>query len=733
MDRAMEQMDLLVDLHTCLTHLQTSIDKQDWETATKELARHFHPPASSHFQEQHDLEGKEKLILPSSSSSSSPTSMTRLSMLYPYVSTMHEDVVKARNALTQAHQDVVRGVQATFQKALSGSLSMDTSMIEQCFQWCASLQAYALGRQGYTQYLCTLLKKQCELAMTPMHLDTSSSNVLDAKKQPTVYVSLITKLYENLAQVIDQTFQKMSHARYPPDVTWVSLLLEVAEPFLLSWLTAWGEARELNQLKVNLSLSSTSTTLFHTIEVVMQEWGILLQRSAYYHRFLKARGLQSLGSLDRPWFNLVTTWQRMYMEMEWTCFQYNGSQAMQLDQRVPFSWQSTCVDDVFYVLKKSVMRAISTCAWETLPLFLQPCYQLIEKQVVKVLQRKAMTYLAMCKDDGGVMESRQSFNIQLNNLHQLMVFLPKFIDEVATHLQVFLTPTDPRRSPIDAWMILFNQLSHAQVSFLTTQFHGYFQACVQPSLLMHVIPLIQTLLYCQWNEEQYAEAVSRNQWIGNQSKCLVAFQTILSPLKEELIPENFNTFLLLIMEYVLKEWEKLIFTRKFTQYGALYLERDFRSLVQFFQSQGHHTLEPNIDDPVTKEKKEKKEEKEEETSTSSHVSSATITSTSLSLSPSPKLTESSFHRFPSSSTSPPPLPSIVYAWSHCVRDTSLRLQQLVMVLNLTHVTEIYDYYGPHAVVTIPWKWKGMELKRILNLRMDFSYDVIQSLTFSIHG
>ena len=60
------------------------------------------------------------------------------------------------------------------------------------------------------------------------------------------------------------------------------------------------------------------------------------------------------------------------------------------------------------------------------------------------------------------------------------------------------------------------------------------------------------------------------------------------------------------------------------------------------------------------------------------------------------------------------------------RERFARLSQISTVLNLDSVLEIYEYWGSRKG-SLAWKLSGAEVKKILNLRIEFQQEEINKL------
>jgi hypothetical protein len=168
------------------------------------------------------------------------------------------------------------------------------------------------------------------------------------------------------------------------------------------------------------------------LDVLLSEMVLLTQRCYFYHRFIKHRSRQELlvaqspinQAQDASLHSLIQniqnnpktssetglpllsaleettkTLSNEYILLEEHYFKSNTLRAMQLDQPLNEKLSSdgpllsSCVDDVFYLLKKCIFRAIASHDLDVSCALLQSFESLLRSDFAAILQKKLESYL----------------------------------------------------------------------------------------------------------------------------------------------------------------------------------------------------------------------------------------------------------------------------------------------------------------------------------------------------
>ncbi|KNE67425.1 hypothetical protein AMAG_11886 [Allomyces macrogynus ATCC 38327] len=228
---------------------------------------------------------------------------------------------------------------------------------------------------------------------------------------------------------------------------------------------------------------------------------------------------------------------------------------------------SSCVDDVLYLLKTSVVRAVATHDAHVACAILQAVEPVVRHElagtVVDLVGARLALFMAEPKA-----EVRSRMMMHLNNLQQIVLYMPKFLGEVERHVaRLFETVSVPTAasSPLFPTATESAKAAHVQLAKRREKF----SFCLAPfNKLAHAsratrrskVQALLKLLHTSYamNEDEYTQLY----------KFTTAFASLVANTKVELLGSSFNVLLLIIAEFWIKEWGRIVLSHRFTQWGA---------------------------------------------------------------------------------------------------------------------------------------------------------------------
>ncbi|XP_026438096.1 conserved oligomeric Golgi complex subunit 4-like [Papaver somniferum] len=264
----------------------------------------------------------------------------------------------------------------------------------------------------------------------------------------------------------------------------------------------------------------------------------------------------------------------------------NVRKAIKIDEHVPDSLTTSTVDDVFYVLKSSCTRAIRTSSMNSLLAILSGTMNLLSNEYQEALQHKMREpNLGATLFLGGVGVQKIGTEIAtaLNNMDVSGEHVQKLqhcIEEQC--VEVFPAPADREKI-----ISCLSELGEMSTGFKQALNAGMEQliSTVTPRI-RPVLDIVGTVSY-ELSEAEYAENEVNDPWV---QKLLHAVETNATWLQPTMTSSNYDSFVHLIIDFIVKRLELIMMQKKFSQLGGLQLDRDARALVSHFSGMTQRTV-----------------------------------------------------------------------------------------------------------------------------------------------
>ncbi|RZC77852.1 hypothetical protein C5167_002058 [Papaver somniferum] len=358
------------------------------------------------------------------------------------------------------------------------------------------------------------------------------------------------------------------------------------------------ESEIISYSKNILSVGATEGPDPREVELYLEEILTLTQLGEEYTGFMvsKIRGLRSVDPELGPratkafrngsFSKVVQEITGFYVILEEFFMVENVRKAIKIDEHVPDSLTTSMVDDVFYVLQSCCRRAISTSSMNSVLAILSGAMNLLSNEYQEALQHKmrepnlgAKLFL------GGVGAQKTGTEIAtaLNNMDvsgEYVLKLRHGIEEQCA--EIFPAPAD--REKIKSCL---SELGEMSTGFKQALNAGMEQlvSTVTPRI-RPVLDMVGTVSY-ELSEAEYAENEVNDPWV---QKLLHAVETNAAWLQPTMTSSNFDSFVHLIIDFVVKRLEVIMMQKKFSQLGGLQLDRDARALVSHFSGMTQRTV-----------------------------------------------------------------------------------------------------------------------------------------------
>ncbi|KAI3743810.1 hypothetical protein L1987_56877 [Smallanthus sonchifolius] len=263
----------------------------------------------------------------------------------------------------------------------------------------------------------------------------------------------------------------------------------------------------------------------------------------------------------------------------------NVRKAIKIDEHVMDSLTTSVVDDVFYVLQSCCRRSISTSNINSVIAALSSAVSLLGGEYNDALQQKmrepnigGKLFLG-----GVVQKTGVDIATALNNIDVSSEYALKLRHEIEEQCaEVFPAPADRERikSCLSELGEMSNGFKKALVAGLE-QLVGTVTHRIRP-----VLDSVATVSY-ELSEAEYAENEVNDPWV---QRLLHAVETNTGWLQPLMTANNYDSFVHLVIDFIVKRLEVIMMQKRFSQLGGLQLDRDVRALVSHFSGMTQRTV-----------------------------------------------------------------------------------------------------------------------------------------------
>ncbi|KAJ7098169.1 COG4 transport protein-domain-containing protein [Mycena belliarum] len=584
-----DRVGQVMELKTSLAALQSSIETQDWESATRHCARAMSLPL--------------QVISGPFAETAVPTSDSHL---------------PPAETLQAAREHLLAVFRQQFEKA---SRSRDSTTTSRFFRLFPAIGWEAEGLQAYASFVVDLVRVRA-----PASAKTSS---------PLYYITALTALFESIALIVDQ-HQPVVEKYYGRGKmqSVVERLLEECDRVVKGLVEGWEEERSIKR-KISdvadnppLTMVSGQNNRRQTpstapdedvvdpreIDKVLSEVAGMAGRWNLFKKFLseslkgsvqdtsetsdpsslppKQSSPSELATLEatashRLFEDILVT---RYIPLELWYIRTTIDKAHRLS--IPDTSQNpvttTTPDDVFYILKIVLSRLLSTGSVKTVEQMFEQLRDIIEKGYISVIKKKLDDVYRISGSSGpnargekAERENRTSFIILLNDLDLSSSHLERLTRDLAmnpTINQHFLGIQQP---------IVKNHI--AGFSSLVAKFRSALRSGVEQLFNQLLRPKLRNLITDVYKDVSYVlddDSYSAAQYQDVVRKRFVkAWEALVDGYKDTFTESNYRLFFSLALDVLLRPWEKFMMGFKFTELGAIRFDRDLRAIITYLSTQ----------------------------------------------------------------------------------------------------------------------------------------------------
>ncbi|KAH7921493.1 COG4-domain-containing protein [Leucogyrophana mollusca] len=593
---AADRVGQVMELKLSLAQLQSCMESQDWESATRHCSRAMSLPFD--------------VISGPFAETAVPTSESHL---------------PPAQTLQVAREQLLSIFKRQFEHA---SRSRDAAATSRFFKLFPAIGWEAEGLEAYASFVVDLVRVRA-----PASAKTSS---------PLYYVTALTALFESIAMIVDQ-HQPVVEKYYGTGrmTSVIRRLLEECDSVVRSTLEGWKEDRFIKRKLADVANSSLSVSPagrkqplqapagdddmdLREIDKVLSESAGMSGRWSLFRKFLVEQlededqgdsegrailnhtetgalsGEEALAETSREAIQLVeaTASHEEFEDLLASCYvplEVWYTRAI-IDKALCLSSPdlsqspvtTTTPDDAFYILKTVYSRLLSTGSLKAIERMTDHLKDIMERDYAGGIKRKlddvyraAGNTTSAGRGDRSERDSRTSFIILLNDLDISSSHMEQLVRDLLTH------PTIPQVFLADEQTATRGAISSLTAS--TSKFRSTLRAGVEQLFNQLMRPKLRTLVPDVYKDVSYVldeDAYSTAEYHDIVRKRFVKlWEGLVDGYKDAFTENNYRILFGLALDVILRPWEKYIVTFRFSELGAIRFDRDLRSIMAYLSSQ----------------------------------------------------------------------------------------------------------------------------------------------------
>ncbi|KAF7304762.1 Cog4 domain-containing protein [Mycena kentingensis (nom. inval.)] len=578
---AADRVGQVMELKTSLAALQSAIESQDWESATRHCARAMALPI--------------QVISGPFAETAVPTADSHL---------------PPAQTLQVAREHLLAVFRQQFDQA---SRSRDSATTSRFFKLFPEIGWEEEGLQAYASFIVDLVRVRA-----PASAKTSS---------PLYYITALTALFESIALIVDQhqpVVEKYYGRRKMRSV--VVRLLEECDRVVKSTLEGWeeerGVKRKLSDIAENPPASMVSSVRKQQpstlpdedlvdpreIDRLSSEVAGMAGRWNLFKKFLSESlrdGEESdeagpqdesesselallRGTSSQLAFEELLRSRYILFEVWYARTTIDKAHRLSTADTSQAPVTTTTPDDVFYILKVVVSRLLSTGSLSTVQLMFQQLREIMDKDYIAVIKKKlddvyrtAGTTGPNARGERAERENRAAFITLLNDLDLSISHLDRLTRDVATHPTISQHFVQSEQPEVKNHIANFANLSAKLRSALRSGVEQLFNQLLRPKLRNFIADIYKDVSYVldddSYSAAEYQDVVRK--------RFVKAWETLVDGYKDNFTENNYRLFFGLALDVILRPWEKLMMSFRFTELGAIRFDRDLRAITTHLATQ----------------------------------------------------------------------------------------------------------------------------------------------------
>lgn len=442
------------------------------------------------------------------------------------------------------------------------------------------------GLRIYVGYLKSVVSFRSKLELE--HLKDNESNT----ETGSGFVSCLMNLFKDIVLAVEENDEVLRDLGGEDGiVNAISILQEECDTRGTQTLKRYMEFRKVSRLVSEINNNTNNTNLLNVgmlsegpdpreVENYVEEILSLTHLGEDYTGFMISK-IRQLGNADPELcsktikklksgsFNsMVQELIGYYLVLEEFFMVENVKKAIAIDEHQRDSLTTSMVDDVFFILQSCCRRAISTGSMNSVFAVLSGATSLLSREYQEALQQKLRGSI-------GVQKTGAQIAIALNNIDVSAEYVLKLRHEIEEQCgQEFPAPAD--REKVKSCL---SELTEMHNVFRRLLMSGMDQ--LVSTITPRVRPVLDTVATVSYelSDSEYEENELNDPWV---QKLLHAVETNMTWLQPSMTSDNYDLFVHLAIDFIVKRLEVIMMQKRFTQLGGLQLDKEVRAMVNHF-------------------------------------------------------------------------------------------------------------------------------------------------------
>uniref|UniRef100_A0A6P4A637 Conserved oligomeric Golgi complex subunit 4 n=1 Tax=Ziziphus jujuba TaxID=326968 RepID=A0A6P4A637_ZIZJJ len=463
------------------------------------------------------------------------------------------------------------------------------------------------GLQVYVGYLRKVIGMRSRLEFEHL-VELMDQNVAGGGQTQANFVGCLTNLFKDIVLAVEENNEILRSLCGEDGIVYaICELQEECDTRGSLILKKYMEYRKLPMLSSDINAQNKNLLAVggspegpdpREVELYLEEILSLMQLGEDYTEFMvsKIKGLTSVDAELVPratkafrsgsFSKVVQEITGFYVILEGFFMVENVRKAIRIDEHVPDSLTTSVVDDVFYVLQSCLRRAISTSNISSVIAVLSSASSLLSNEYHEALQQKmreANLGVKQFLGGAGVQKTGTEIATVLNNMDVSCEYVLKLKHEIEEQCaEVFPAPGD--REKVKSCLSELGDMSNTFKQSLTAGMEQLV-ATITPRI-RPVLDGVATISY-ELSEAEYADNEVNDPWV---QRLLHAVESNVAWLQPLMTANNYDSFVHLVIDFIVKRLEVTMMQKRFSQLGGLQLDRDARALVSHFSSMTQRTV-----------------------------------------------------------------------------------------------------------------------------------------------
>lgn len=489
-------------------------------------------------------------------------------------------------------QDATELLQDTVSKRFEqASLVQDSKSIERYFKIFPLLGMHDVGLTKFVDYLGRVLKVSADKSLKNV-MDTS----LSSNRASIVFADGLTFIFEEVAKTIEVQ-QPLIETHYGPEYIFkfLSHLQVHCDTFSNSILQAFLKTRKIRELLKTMWEDSDvgiEKPDSKDIDLLVEEIILILARYDLYSKFVCKRinadleSKMSSAKLILNNSNLCCSVQELmgkYLEFERYYMEESIKKAMIMDtiEGDDDALTSSMVDDVFFIIRKCVMRSLRSGSLDVL------CA--VINNAVNALETDMCTFFGQVLSAGypgsgyfnrftpDLEKIRQMFLASLNNT-EVAIEYSKSLSQTFRE-EIPLKLRDCNTDKLDSCLNDFSRVNTLLVASNKNGFRQLQGSLVEPKLQTWMEPFYEQNY--KMNESEFSHTEADNPFVQT---LILNIDTIFREFKAKLTTNNYDMLVVAMAAECSVQLEKAVMKTEFNRLGSMALDKVVRTLINYFST-----------------------------------------------------------------------------------------------------------------------------------------------------